>query len=62
MVKTEEDTLVKNSTKKVKKKKRKNPIINHHIIYENDAHRQKELTVPIRSNIHWTITQLMFRH
>jgi hypothetical protein len=33
----------------------------HHIIYKNDEHKQKDLTVDLYKGEHWCITQLQRR-
>lgn len=38
------------------------PVIQkHHLIYENEAHKQKEVTVLLYKGEHWAITQLSRR-
>lgn len=36
-------------------------IQNHHLVYENEKHRQREVVVKIYKGEHWAITQLQRR-
>ena len=38
----------------------KRPIQNHHIVYENERHKQKEIVVPVFKGEHLILTKLQW--